>query len=441
MRLLLITFIILLSVQVSYCQIFWRTTYEFPGREKTGITITPNGCLFVSLTNGVIKSCDEGNNFITVLNSSAVFTIHSDNSGRILVGGIGKIFRSFNNGQTWDSVNVNTIFPIKKIIHNSQGHWFAITGELTDNGYEGDGVLFSDNDGLTWSQRNNGLGIYTCIEQIAIDKNNRLYISAADEYVSGNGGLFISENNGNLWEHIHIGVNGNGVFDNQIKVANCSGLSVSPNDSVYFSFSGVAVNNLVKLNVVKNINEVRNNNYWKYYTVVSSPTWWIDRLLQNIHFARNGDKYSSVSGTINFGGTFFCKSEQNHWEKINYGLGTDVFGKQNVQHFAEMPNGKIFMVQTLDERVYYTDTSIVTSVIEPVINQKIMLYPNPANMGQSISIKGMEQDNFEIKVYDAMGKLVSSTSEINIHAPSISGMYFVKVQQGRKSYTYKLIVN
>ncbi|MCK6650751.1 MAG: hypothetical protein L6Q66_13930, partial [Bacteroidia bacterium] len=282
------------SVQFSYCQIFWRTTYEFPGREKTGITITPNGCLFVSLTNGIIKSCNEGNNFTTVLNSSAVFTIHSDNSGKIFVGGIGKIFRSFNNGQTWDSVILNTIFPIKKFIQNSQGHLFAITGELTDNGYEGDGVLFSDNDGLTWSQRNNGLGVYTCIDQIAIDKNDRLYISAADEYVSGNGGLFISENSGNLWEHIHIEVNGNGIFDNYLKIANCTGLSVSPDDSVCFSFSGVAINNLVKLNVVKNINEIRNDNYWKYYTVVSSPTWWIDRLLHNIHFAKNGDKYSSV---------------------------------------------------------------------------------------------------------------------------------------------------
>ncbi len=440
MQLFVTISLILFSVHTSFCQIFWRTTYEFPGREKTGITISPNGCLFVSLTNGVIKSCDEGNNFTSVLNSSAVFTIHSNTSGELFVGGLGKIFRSFNNGHNWDSVNINTIFPIKKIIDNSQGHLFAITGELTENGYEGDGIFFSTNNGLSWLPRNNGLGIYTCIEQITIDKNDRLYISAADEYVSGNGGLFISENSGDFWEHINIEVNGNGTIDNHIKIANCSGLSVSLSDSVYFSFTGVAENNLVKLNVVKEIMDVRNNMYWKHYTIVSSPTWWIDRPLHNIHFAGNGDKYSSVSGTINFGGTFYCRNQQYNWEKINYGLGTDIFGKHGVQHFAEMPNGKIFMIQMFDERIYYTETSIVTSVMEPVINHNLVIYPNPVNSGQTIIVNGLEQTNFEIMVYDVIGKLVSKTNDFIINAPGISGVYFISIRYGRKLYTCKLIV-
>jgi hypothetical protein len=85
----------------GFAQKFWLTTYEFPGREKTGITITPNGCLLVSLTNGVIKSCDEGNSFSTVLNSSQVYSIYSNSLGEIFVGGTGKILRSFDNGQTW----------------------------------------------------------------------------------------------------------------------------------------------------------------------------------------------------------------------------------------------------------------------------------------------------------------------------------------------------
>ncbi|SFE65109.1 T9SS type A sorting domain-containing protein [Thermoflexibacter ruber] len=438
--------LLILTTLTGFAQKFWLTTYEFPGREKTGITLTPNGCMLVSLTNGVIKSCDEGNRFSTVLNSSAVYSIYSNNLGEVFVGGTGKIFRSFDNGQTWDSVSVGTTYPINKIIQNSQGHLFAITGILTnDDGFIGDGVFFSNNKGLTWSQRNNGLGIYTCIEQIAIDKNDRIYVATADEYVTGNGGLFISENSGNLWEHINISVDGRGAINDQIKVANAWNISVSPQDSVYFSFFGTAVNTSVRLNTVKHISEVRNNTHWKVYAVNNSPTWWQDKLLNPVHFARNGDKYSSVSGSIGFGGTFFCKNNQTTWQKINFGLGIDINGFQNIQHFAETPSGKIFMVQTLDERVYYTDTSVVTSL--PNDNhelQQINIFPNPVHSGDNVFFSNFsENQKVRIKCYDASGKQVFETTDFlnsKITAPQQQGIYFLNFEMGKYKSVKKLIV-
>lgn len=447
MKTYLIGILIILISLNGLAQKFWLTTYEFPGREKTGLTLTPSGCLFVSLTNGVIKSCDEGNSFSTVLNSSAVYTIYSNSFGEIFVGGTGKIFRSFNNGQTWDSVSVGTTYPISKIIQNSQGHLFAITGVLTnDDGFIGDGVFFSNNKGLTWSQRNNGLGIYTCIEQITIDKNDRIYVATADEYVTGNGGLFISENNGNIWEHIKISVDGKGTINDQIKVANVWSISISPQDSLYFSFFGTAVNTSVRLNSVKHISEIRNNTHWKVFNVNNSPSWWQDKLLNPIHFARNGDKYSSVSGSINFGGTFFCKSNQTTWQKINFGLGIDVNGFQNIQHFAEAPNGKIFMVQTLDERVYYTDTSVVTSLINPQYSyQQIDVFPNPVRGGSDVFFSNIsENQKAHIKCYDALGKQVFETTDFlnsKITAPQQQGIYFLTFETGRYKSVKKLIVH
>jgi hypothetical protein len=441
-----IIFLLLVAIaQTGFAQKFWLTTYEFPGREKTGITMTPNGCLFVSLTNGVIKSCNEGNNFDLVLQASSTYCVYSTSSGEVFVGGEGKIFYTSNNGQTWDSVSVGTTYPINKIIQNSQGHLFAITGVLTnDDGFIGDGVFFSNDNGLSWSQRNNGLGIYTCIEQIGIDKNDRLYLSVADEYVTGNGGLFISENNGILWEHININVDGKGVINDQIKIANAWSLSVSPQDSVYFSFFGTAVNSSVRLNTVKHISEIKNNTHWKVYSVNNSSSWWQDKLLNTLHFARNGDKYSSVSGTINFGGTFFNKSNQSSWQKINFGLGIDVNGLQNIQHFAEAPNGKIFMVQTLDERVYYTDTSVVTSV--PNDNQafqQMNVFPNPVRGGGNVFFTNFsENQKVHLICYDASGKQVFETKGFtggNITAPQKQGVYFLIFETG-KFRTYKKLI-
>lgn len=446
MKIYLIAIFLILFSGPGFTQKFWLTTYEFPGREKTAITISSNGCLIVSLTKGVIKSCDEGNSFSTVLNASTVYTLFSDTLGTIFVGGKGKIFRSFDNGPTWDSVTVATTYPINKIIQNSQGHLFASTGVLTNEyGYIGDGVFFSNDKGLTWSKRNEGLGIYTCIEQIAIDKNDRIYVATADEYVTGNGGMFISENNGTLWEHINISVDGRNAINDQIKVANGWSISVSPQDSIYFSFFGTAVNTSVRLNTVKHISEIRNNTHWKVYNVNNSISWWQDKLLNPIHFARNGDKYSSVSGSINFGGTFFNKNNQSTWQKINFGLGIDIDGLQNIQYFAESQKGKIFMIQTLDERVYYTDTSVVTST--PNENQafeQINVFPNPVHGGDKVFFDNfLENQKVHIKCYTASGKVAFESIDFtnnNIHAPQQQGVYFLSFETGKYKEIIKLIV-
>lgn len=437
---------IILIAQTGFAQKFWLTTYEFPGREKTGITMTPNGCLFVSLTNGVIQSCDDGNRFDQILQASVTYCIYSTSSGKVFVGGEGKIFSTSNNSQTWDSVSVGTAYPIHKIIQNSQGHLFAITGVLTnDDGFIGDGVFFSNDNGLSWSQRNNGLGIYTCIEQIAIDKNDRLYLSVADEYVTGNGGVFISENNGLLWEHINMSVDGRGVINDQIKIANAWSISISPQDSVYVSFFGTAVNTSVRLNTVKHISEIKNHTHWNVYSVNNSASWWQDKLLNPMHFARNGDKYSSVSGSINFGGTFFNKNNQTAWQKINFGLGTDTNGLQNIHHFVEAPNGKIFMVQTLDERVYYTDTSVVTSLSnDNQVFQQINVFPNPVRAGENVfftNLSGNPKAN--IKCYDTSGKLIFETTDFqnsNITAPQKQGVYFLTFETRKYRTVKKLVV-
>lgn len=445
----------LLSIAFALClgahcfaQQFWLTTFEFQGREKTGITSTPDNCLFAALTNGVIRSCNEGNNFDTVLIGPATHCIFSNAAGIVFAGGDGQVFMTADNGATWDSALVNTIYPVSKIVQNSQGNLFAITGVLTANGYEGDGIFFSSDSGQTWTQCNNGLGIYKCIEQIAIDKNDRLYIAAADELVTGNGGLFISENNGLLWEHIDVTVDGDGVINDQIKIANTWGISVSKSDSVYFSFFGTAVNTSVRLNTVKHISDVGNNSYWKRFSVVNSPTWWQDKLLNNIQFAQNGDKYSSVSGTINFGGTFFNKSQQTVWQKINYGLGVDINGFQNIQHFTELPNGRIFMVQTLDERVYYTDSSRIqpTSFAPdetPV--SPVNMYPHPVAAGEEfrLTVDGAACIT-SVSVFDGMGKLLSNhvtgNSSLAITGPQSKGLYMVVVERCGLRTAHKLSV-
>lgn len=449
-----ITPVILVFLAISFfsfqahAQRFWLTTYEFPYGPKTGITLTKNNCLFVGIENGVIKSCDEGNHFEISLESSAVFTVFSTKEGKVLAGGIGKIFITDSSGQNWDSVSINSSYPVIQFVENSKGDLFAITSVYDDSlrNYVGSGVFFSGDNGLSWTPRNNGLGIYTSCGKIAIDKNDRLYVAASDNYMSGNGGLFISDNNGIDWKHIDVTIDGKNAINNHLQVGNTWCLSVSREDSLNFSFSGTAINTYVEINLRKSINDIEKDNFWKVYQVFNSVSWWDDKLLFNIHYAKNGDWYSSNEGTRNAAATYYSKDDGQIWTKIDYGLGLNIHFIRTEQFFAENPEGKIFMVQWLDERIYWTDASILTST-KPIEDSTADLnpFPNPVHRNENFSIRLNNSNDVNIiNIYDNLGrKLISETVINDVHsmqAPVKSGIYYIEVINNQTRKTASLLV-
>jgi len=440
-------FVLLISFHAQ-AQRFWLTTYEFPYGPKTGITLTKNNCLFVGLENGVIKSCDEGNHFDISLKSSGVFSVFSTNEGIILAGGSGKIFITESSGQNWDSIPINSAYPVIQFAENSNGELFAITSIYDDSlrNYVGSGVFFSVDNGLSWTPRNNGLGIYTSCRRIAIDKNDRLYVAASDNYNSGSGGLFISDNNGIEWKHIDITIDGKNAINNNLQVGNTFCLSVSPQDSLNFSFSGTSINTYVEINLRKSIYDIEKDNFWNVYKVFNSVSWWNDKLLFNIHYARNGDWYSSNEGTRNAAATYYSKSKGQIWSKVDYGLGLNIHLIRTEQFFAENTEGKIFMVQWLDERIYWTDSSVLTSS-DPGhdLLGELHLFPNPVNRNENFSIR--LDNNYvacKVNVYDSFGsKILSETMQNNVHymqAPVNSEIYYIEVTNSNTRKTAALLV-
>lgn len=437
----------LLSTTNLLAQKFWLTTYEFPDGPKIGITLTRDTCLFAATEKRILRSFNDGRNFERVLQASAVYSVFATKTGKMMAGGVGKIFISSDLGTSWDSVSLNTVYPVTQFTEGKNGELFAITGALNpEQGFMGDGVFYSADDGRNWSQRNNGLGIYKSCEKIAIDKAGRLYLAVADEHVSGSAGLFISENNGENWEHVAINIDGKNAINDEIKVGNTLGLTISPNDSIYFSFSGVAGKAAVSLNLVKSINEVRNPSQWKPFQLWNTNLWWNDRLLHNIHFAKNGDWYSSSSGSVTTGGTYIAKKNFRKWERTDYGLGLNIFSSRSEQFFAERPNGKIFMVQFLDERIYKTDTSMITT-LNPVREsiKEISVFPNPVNKRESFKLKLPENDYpASYSIYNSTGKKISShtirENEIIITAPELPGIYFIVREAAAHAIRAKLTV-
>jgi hypothetical protein len=165
--------------------------------------------------------------------------------------------------------------------------------------------------------------------------------------------------------------------------------------------------------------------------------------LNSIYQALNGDLYSSYSQTLNTGGTYFKKSGNYPWQRIDAGLGLDVTSYRSHQYFAETSVGKVFMIQMYDERIYWADTSLVANNIpEFESDQQLFYYPTLVETGSSFEVKVLAgYDCQSIAILDLSGKVISSSKDAEtVLAPSTGGIYLLAVNINNNRYVKKLRV-
>jgi hypothetical protein len=115
------------------------------------------------------------------------------------------------------------------------------------------------------------------------------------------------------------------------------------------------------------------------------------------------------------------------------------------------------LVAQTSERLPYLHTPSTTKALEnpaPVL-QEISVYPNPTRGIAEISIRSLKQEKQDVSVYNLLGQKVRSVQnsvlpsgetkvkwdgkDDNGH-PLVSGVYFIKVNDGAQTRTSKLIV-
>lgn len=435
MKYVLSTILMITGLSAVFAQKFWLTTYSFPGGPKTSIASLNDSTLFTGLTHGVLRSTNEGHDWTQVLESGLIFTLHTTPEGLLLAGGRGKIFVSDDEGMHWDSVELGHNYPVVRFTHNQTGGLFAITCDSDlELGFVGAGVFFSNDNGQSWTPRNNGLNNYLCTDQIDIDQNGRLYLTVRNEWSNGEGGLFISDDNALHWTPVSIEIDGQNVIENEVLIHSTYGLNVSNQDTLYLSVEGVTGSAEIRLNLCRHLSEVANPGFWKINKVWNGASWWLDRPLSGVFVAQNGDAYGSVVGSTGFGGGFFRKSGTADWNRQLQGLGLDVLGFYNAQFFTETSSGKIFMVQYFDERVYWADTSQTTGVWTPVQSAgQFNIAPNPVAAGAFFRVSSDSELNHEtVYLIGANGELISETwcsgHSFALTAPSQAGLYWVFIR-------------
>jgi len=413
-------------------QKFWFNTYEFWGGPKKGITLTTDDNLLVACTGAVLRSTNEGFSWTQTLTTSELYSKAGKSDGVVLAGGRGKIFHSQNHGQTWDSITIGGEFPVIKIVFLPSGNAMAISSETTFNSYLGTGVWHFDHQSGIWTQRNLGLGGRIACDQLAVDKFGRTYLTSMDEFRTGQAGLFFTDNEGQNWTKASLNFNGQNIVGNAIHVEYTTGLSVSE-DSLFLSVMGSSGGAIVRVNLRKSLSEISQNSNWKQFLIRTTPqSFWMDRLVNGIHFAKNGDRFSSTSGsTFSEAGTYF-KKYGRPWHRTERGLGLDEFVNYNVQKFSEKANGKVFMIQDMDFRVYWADTSRLVTQAKPTEKIKeIIAFPNPVLDGK-LRFSGIETWPIEVKCMDSQLRqikkewLPSKDLPMNMGVLQ-SGLYFIQI--------------
>jgi photosystem II stability/assembly factor-like uncharacterized protein len=164
----------------------------------SAIGVRFNGEVFVtSNTEGVFRSLDNGktwdqlNSGITNLAFTSL-AIHQN--GDIYAGGKKLIFKSTNDGLTWSTLNTNfpsTAGNVTAMVVNTRGDIIA--------GVENAGVFWSTNNGVTWSEKAKGLSA-TRINALVSTPVGKVFAA------TNNGVFFLDTTAGANWVPFNFGI-------------------------------------------------------------------------------------------------------------------------------------------------------------------------------------------------------------------------------------------
>ncbi|WP_400191162.1 T9SS type A sorting domain-containing protein [Hymenobacter sp. B81] len=383
---------------------FWRPTPTAPYGPKRGLVATGDSTLLTAVEAGVLRTTNQGRSWQLALRTRHAHALYARAGGRLLVGGQGKVYRSFDAGATWDSVALNTTYPVVSIAETRPGGLLVGTGSLAQQDPVGDGVFYSADDGQSWTARSTGFGAARYVGHLVVDRNGRAYATADSQERWRNPGLYLSDDQGQTWRHAPVRLDGF-QFAGRVDAYETSALSITPQDSLLFSFSGGVPSLGVDVNLRKSLADVADDSrLWTVHNKRTGSGWWLQTPIQRVFFARNGDWYSSITGTPSFGGTLYSSNQGRSWQLTRSGVGVSPGNYREPQTFVELPDGKVFMVQDADPQVYWTTTSVFTSGKSRVVAGALGLFPNPST--DQVQLRSGAGPVQAVSLLDARGRCV-----------------------------------
>ncbi len=297
----------------------WRAINNGLNRaEIQALAISKNGYIFAGTRQRIFRSTNKGKAWNETPVTAYIQAIITNNNGHIFAATLSRgIYRSTDNGETWDNINLpnNNIVALSV---NSAGDIFA--------GTMGGGVFRSLDNADTWKAINNGLNGRDNNRMLALAINSNGHIFAKAAGIN----LFRSINNGDSWtytafaftggslmainrsDHIFVGGNG-GVFRS---LDNGDTWQVIGNSSTIPSVSSLGINK--KGDIFAGRDGV-------FRSVDNGETW--NSIVKGITVSTINAMVVNSSGQIiigtEYGGLFRSSDDGDTWSNINNELTRD----------------------------------------------------------------------------------------------------------------------
>ena len=149
-----------------------------PQADYNCISVNSQGHIIAGSNFGIFRSTDEGATWqsATTYIASAYSLVCMEND-ILFAGAEFGVYKSMDNGDTWTQVGIFDFHPVSEIIIDNSGNIYANVF------YRGQGIYLSQDQGLTWEQINTGL-TDQLTTTLTIDADRNIYVGTFE------GGIF-----------------------------------------------------------------------------------------------------------------------------------------------------------------------------------------------------------------------------------------------------------
>ncbi len=342
---------------------FWQFTLRHSS-EISCIAVGTNGQVYVGVRDSAYyRSTDNGaswsaRKYSSQPGSQGTSALFVTPSGIVLASALSTVFRSTDEGQSWDSTGA---FTATCFVMDTSGEILAGSSGRMQK---------STDTGLTWHDA----GLST-ITSYSLACSNRNYLFAG----TINGGVYRSTNSGFTWAS--TGIDGIGVY----------GVATFGDNVVYCATSGFGI-----------LKSTDNASTWDSSGTGMTGTYW------GVVVSSNGDVFA-VQRTTGAHGTAYgvVKSVDSGktWTKINMGLLDTA-----VTCITYGANGFLW-IGTSTGFVYRSSEQItaVESYVQPPRTYFLFQnYPNPFNPSTRISYTVAHESFVTLRIYDILGRKVAT---------------------------------
>jgi len=304
----------------------------------------------------------------------------------------GGLFRSKNNGKTWTQIKGLTNNNVYSIVFKGTDIFVSTWGA---------GIFHSTDDGATWNAVNNGItNLY--IRTLFV-YNNYIYAGSQGD------GVFFTNNNGSAWVQLNSGLTNLYIYQ--------------------FASKGTTLYMGNDAGIFKSTN--------------SGGTWVTSDSGLTSSFIR---AFEVIDPKILVGtsgeGVFLSVDDGATWSPVDTGLTEPyIYGFANLGStvYAGSWDGEVW-IRSINEII---KTMKKTTQTQPVATNYILdqNYPNPFNPSTNISFSIPQKSTVTLRVYDALGRVVSTLIDGQIMQKNNYNVSFNADKLASGVYIYQLITN